>query len=63
VTELYLRSGRICKDYSFIAWGRYGRFVFVSPRTGLVIVRTGSKTGIEPQLRREIFQYIVDRMG
>jgi CubicO group peptidase (beta-lactamase class C family) len=36
-------------DYSFLAWGRRGQFIFVSPRTRLVIVRTGSKTGLDPQ--------------
>jgi len=50
------------KDYSFLAWGRYGQFIFVSPRTRLVIVPTASETGIKPQLWPQIFQYIADRL-
>lgn len=50
-------------DYSFLAWGRYGQFIFVSPRTRLVIVRTAGETGIEPQQWPLVFQSIADQMG
>jgi CubicO group peptidase (beta-lactamase class C family) len=50
-------------DYSFLAWGRHGQYIFVSPRTRLIIVRTGSETGIRPELWPLIFQYIADSMS
>jgi CubicO group peptidase (beta-lactamase class C family) len=49
-------------DYSFLAWGRRGQFIFVSPRKRLVIVRTGSKTGLEPQMWPLVFQSIAEQM-
>ncbi len=50
-------------DYSYMAFGRYGQFIFVYPRTKVVIVRTGSKLGIEPQFWPDIFQYIAGHMS
>jgi CubicO group peptidase (beta-lactamase class C family) len=50
-------------DYSFMGVGTYGQFIFVSPRTKVVIVRTADADGIDPPYWREIFQYIADRIG
>ena len=51
------------KEYSFLAWGSYGQFIFVSPQTRLVIARAASETGTEPQFWPQIFQYIADRVS
>jgi CubicO group peptidase (beta-lactamase class C family) len=50
-------------DYSYMAFGRYGQFIFVSPRTRLVIVRTGSRTGIPPLCWPLVLQSVADQMG
>ncbi len=50
-------------DYSFIGIGTYGQFIFVSPKTGVVIVRTADDDGIDPPYWREVFQYIADRVN
>jgi CubicO group peptidase (beta-lactamase class C family) len=50
-------------DYSYMGIGTYGQFVFVSPRTKVVIVRTADADGIDPFHWREVFQYIADQVG
>ncbi len=49
-------------DYSYMGIGTYGQFIFVSPRTKIVIVRTADKDGIDPPYWREVFQYIADNI-
>jgi len=49
-------------DYSFMGIGTYGQFIFVSPRTKVVIVRTAGDDGIDPPYWREVFQYIADQI-
>ena len=50
-------------DYSFMGIGTYGQFIFVSPRTKVVIVRTADENGIDPPYWREVFQYIADQVN
>ena len=50
-------------DYSFMGIGTYGQFIFVSPRTKVVIVRTADEDGIDPPYWREVFQYIADQIS
>jgi len=50
-------------DYSFMGIGTYGQFIFVSPRTKVVIVRTADEDGVDPPYWREVFQYIADQIG
>ncbi|HKN01543.1 MAG TPA: serine hydrolase [Candidatus Binataceae bacterium] len=50
-------------DYSFMGIGTYGQFIFVSPKTRVVIVRTASDNGIDPLNWREVFQYIADHIN
>jgi CubicO group peptidase (beta-lactamase class C family) len=45
-------------DYSYMGIGTYGQFIFVSPKTKVVIVRTADDDGIDPRNWREVFQYI-----
>jgi CubicO group peptidase (beta-lactamase class C family) len=49
-------------DYSYMGIGTYGQFIFVSPKTKVVIVRTADKDGIDPPYWREIFQYIAEHV-
>ncbi|MGC2493482.1 serine hydrolase domain-containing protein [Candidatus Binatus sp.] len=49
-------------DYSYIGIGTYGQFIFVSPKTKVVIVRTADKDGIDPPYWREVFQHIADHV-
>ena len=49
-------------DYSYMGIGTYVQFIFVSPRTKVVIVRTADKDGIDPPYWREVFQYIADHV-
>jgi CubicO group peptidase (beta-lactamase class C family) len=49
-------------DYSYMGIGTYGQFIFVSPKTKVVIVRTADDDGIEPPQWREVFQYIADQI-
>ena len=49
-------------DYSFMGIGTYGQFIFVSPKTKVVIVRTADEDGIDPPYRREVFQYIAEHV-
>ena len=49
-------------DYSYMGIGTYGQFIFVSPRTKVVIVRTADADGIDPPYWREVFQYIADHV-
>jgi CubicO group peptidase (beta-lactamase class C family) len=49
-------------DYSYMGIGTYGQFIFVSPKTKVVIVRTADKDGIDPPYWREVFQYIADHV-
>jgi len=49
-------------DYSYMGIGTYGQFIFVSPRTHIVIVRTADKDGIDPRDWREVFQNIADHI-
>ena len=50
-------------DYSYMGIGSYGQFIFVSPRTKVVIVRTAGEDGIDPPYWREVFQYIADHVS
>jgi CubicO group peptidase (beta-lactamase class C family) len=50
-------------DYSFMGIGTYGQFIFVSPKTKVVIVRTAGDDGIDPPYWREVFQYIADQIN
>jgi CubicO group peptidase (beta-lactamase class C family) len=47
-------------DYSYMGIGTYGQFIFVSPGTKVVIVRTADSDGIEPVQWREVFEYIAE---
>jgi CubicO group peptidase (beta-lactamase class C family) len=49
-------------DYSYMGIGTYGQFIFVSPKTKVVIVRTADKDGIDPPYWREVFQHIAERV-
>jgi CubicO group peptidase (beta-lactamase class C family) len=49
-------------DYSYMGIGTYGQFIFVSPRTKVVIVRTADEDGLDPPYWREVFQYIADQV-
>jgi CubicO group peptidase (beta-lactamase class C family) len=49
-------------DYSYMGIGTYGQFIFVSPKTRVVIVRTADADGIDPPYWREVFQYIADHV-
>jgi CubicO group peptidase (beta-lactamase class C family) len=50
-------------DYSYMGIGTYGQFIFVSPKTKVVIVRTADDDGIDPRNWREVFQYIADQIN
>ena len=50
-------------DYSFMGIGTYGQFIFVSPKTKVVIVRTADDDGIDPRQWREVFQYIAEQIN
>ena len=50
-------------DYSFMSIGTYGQFIFVSPKTKVVIVRTADNDGIDPPYWREVFDYIADHIS
>jgi hypothetical protein len=43
--------------------GTYGQFIFVSPRTKVVIVRTADEDGRDPLYWREVFQNIAEHVG
>ncbi|MGO9450541.1 MAG: serine hydrolase domain-containing protein [Candidatus Binataceae bacterium] len=47
-------------NYSFIGIGTYGQFIFISPKTKIVIVRTAATDGIDPLQWVQVFQYIAD---
>jgi CubicO group peptidase (beta-lactamase class C family) len=49
-------------DYSYMGIGTYGQFIFVSPKTKVVIVRTADKDGIDPPYWREVFQHIAEHV-
>ena len=49
-------------DYSYMGIGTYGQFIYVSPRTKVVIVRTADKDGIDPPYWREVFQNIAEKV-
>jgi CubicO group peptidase (beta-lactamase class C family) len=49
-------------DYSYMGIGTYGQFIFVSPKTKVVIVRTADKDGIDPLYWREVFQNIAEQV-
>ena len=49
-------------DYNYMGIGTYGQFIFVSPRTKVVIVRTADSEGMDPPLWREVFQYIAEHV-
>ncbi len=42
--------------------GTYGQFIFVSPKTNVVIVRTADEDGIEPPQWREVFENIAEQV-
>jgi CubicO group peptidase (beta-lactamase class C family) len=50
-------------DYSYMGIGTYGQFIFVSPKTKVVIVRTADDDGIDPRNWREVFQYIAEQIN
>jgi CubicO group peptidase (beta-lactamase class C family) len=49
-------------DYSYMGIGTYGQFIFVSPRTKVVIVRTADEDGIDPPYWREVFENIAEHV-
>ena len=49
-------------DYSYMGIGTYGQFIFISPKTRVVIVRTADKDGIDPPYWREVFQNIAEQV-
>lgn len=49
-------------DYSYMGIGTYGQFIFVSPKTKVVIVRTADEDGIDPPYWREVFQHIAEHV-
>jgi len=49
-------------DYEFLANGTYGQFIFISPRTRVVIVRTAGEDGIDPPYWREVFHSIAEHV-
>jgi len=49
-------------DYGYMGIGTYGQFIFVSPRTKVVIVRTADEDGIDPRQWREVFQNIAEHV-
>ncbi len=49
-------------DYIYMGIGTYGQFIFVSPKTKVVIVRTADKDGIDPPYWREVFQNIAEKV-
>jgi CubicO group peptidase (beta-lactamase class C family) len=49
-------------DYSYMGIGTYGQFIFVSPKTKVVIVRTADDDGIEPWQWREVFENIAEQI-
>ena len=50
------------RGYSYMGIGTYGQFIFVSPRTKIVIVRTADEDGIDPPYWREVFQNIAEHV-
>ena len=50
-------------DYSYMGIGTYGQFIFVSPKTRVVIVRTADKDGIDPPYWREVFRNIAEQIN
>jgi len=50
-------------DYSFMGIGTYGQFIFVSPKTKVVIVRTADDDGIDPRQWREVFQNLAEKIN
>ena len=49
-------------DYYYMGIGTYGQFIFVSPKTRVVIVRTADEDGIEPRQWREVFENIAEQV-
>jgi CubicO group peptidase (beta-lactamase class C family) len=49
-------------DYEYLANGTYGQFIFISPGTRVVIVRTAGEDGIDPPYWREVFHYIAEHV-
>ncbi len=45
-------------DYSFEAQGLWGQYIFVYPKTRVVIVRAGSDYGISPEGWQQVLQYV-----
>jgi len=50
-------------DYDFLAVGMYGQFIFVSPGTQVVVVRTGKDSGIDTFAWTRVFRYIAERVA
>jgi hypothetical protein len=44
-----------------VTWAS-GQFIFVSPKTRVLIVRMASDDGIDPPYWRQVFQYIADQI-
>ena len=42
--------------------GTYGQFIFVSPRTKVVIVRMADEDGIDPLYWREVFENMAEHV-
>lgn len=49
--------------YTFWAQGQDGQYIFVSPRNQLVIVRIGSKWGIDPGVWQQIFRHMANHIA
>ena len=50
-------------DYDYMGIGTYGQFIFVSPKTRVVIVRTADKDGIDPPYWRKVFENIAEQVN
>lgn len=50
-------------DYTFEAQGLWGQYIYVSPTAKVVIVRTGSKWGIEPGAWQQILRDVAEHTG
>ena len=50
-------------DYTFKALGTWGQFIFVSPKTRVVIVRTAGDWGIDAVAWQQVAEYIARHVG
>jgi CubicO group peptidase (beta-lactamase class C family) len=50
-------------EHGYMAVGKYGQYIFISPKDKVVIVRTGEKWGIKISSWPQIFNYIADKVS